>query len=191
MDVPPTVNYHPPSHDKHIKYHTTYGSKYWKPRHNVASDKLLASYTPLLEQALARKRILQVLTAMCPDVGSYIYRQRLLKSYLSGSFLQQSRVSQCGIPWFKSWCDDTISSYAVSVCRNSFHEEIKIRLKSGNDCYLSVQNLLSSTLLCKNTKINLYITIFLPVVWYKSEILSVTHSGLHTSRYSRIGCWGR
>jgi len=144
---PPLSTTNPPSHDKHIKYHTTYGSKYWKPRHNVASDKLLASYTPLLEQALARKRILEVLTAMCPDVGSYIYRQRILKSYMSGSFLQQSRVSQCGIPWCESWCDDTLSSYAVSVCRNSFHGEIKGRLKSGNDCYLSVHNLLSSSLL--------------------------------------------
>jgi hypothetical protein len=32
-------------------------------------------------------------------------------------------------------------------------EEIKSRLKSGNACYHSVQNLLSSTLLSKNIKI--------------------------------------
>ena len=36
--------------------------------------------------------------------------------------------------------------------RNSIQEEIKSRLKSGNACYHSVQNLLSSSLLCKNLK---------------------------------------
>jgi hypothetical protein len=37
--------------------------------------------------------------------------------------------------------------------RNSIREEIKSRLKSGNACYHSVQNLLSSRLLSQNTKI--------------------------------------
>ena len=34
-------------------------------------------------------------------------------------------------------------------CHNSIQEEIKSRLKSGNACYHSVQNLLSSSLLHK------------------------------------------
>ena len=34
--------------------------------------------------------------------------------------------------------------------QNSIQEEIKSRLKSGNACYHSVQNLLSSSLLSKN-----------------------------------------
>jgi len=37
--------------------------------------------------------------------------------------------------------------------QNSIEEEIKSRLKSGNACYHSVQNLLSSRLLSKNLKI--------------------------------------
>ena len=37
--------------------------------------------------------------------------------------------------------------------QNSIQEEIKRRLKLGNACYLSVQNLLSSSLLSKNLKI--------------------------------------
>ena len=37
--------------------------------------------------------------------------------------------------------------------QNSVHEEIKSRLKSGNGCYHSVQNLVSSSLLSKNIKI--------------------------------------
>jgi hypothetical protein len=40
--------------------------------------------------------------------------------------------------------------------QNANHEEIKSRLKSGNFCYYLVQNLLSSRLLSKNTKIRVY-----------------------------------
>ena len=40
--------------------------------------------------------------------------------------------------------------------QNSIQEEIKSRLKSGNACYHSMQNLLSSSLLYKNIKINPY-----------------------------------
>jgi len=39
--------------------------------------------------------------------------------------------------------------------QNSVQEEIKSRLKSGNACYNLVQNLLSSSLLSKNIKINI------------------------------------
>jgi hypothetical protein len=45
-------------------------------------------------------------------------------------------------------------------------EEIKRRQNSGNACYHSVQNLLSSCLLPKNVKIRIYKTIILPVVLY-------------------------
>ena len=40
--------------------------------------------------------------------------------------------------------------------QNSIPEEIKSRLRSGNSCYHSVQNLLSSRLLSKNLKIKMY-----------------------------------
>jgi len=40
--------------------------------------------------------------------------------------------------------------------QNSIAEEIKSRLKSGNACYHSVQNLLSSRLLAKNLKIKIF-----------------------------------
>ena len=48
--------------------------------------------------------------------------------------------------------------------QNSIQEEIKIKLRSGNACYRSVQNLLSSSLLSKNEKIKKYRTIILPVL---------------------------
>ena len=48
--------------------------------------------------------------------------------------------------------------------QNSIKEEIKSRLKSGNACCHSVQNILSSSLLSKNLKIKIYRTEILPVV---------------------------
>jgi len=58
--------------------------------------------------------------------------------------------------------------------QNSIQEEIKSRLKLGNACYYSVQNLLSSRLLSKNLKIKIYITIILPIVLYGCETWSLT-----------------
>ena len=54
--------------------------------------------------------------------------------------------------------------------QNSIQEEIKSRLKLGNACYYSVQNLLSSRLLSKNYRVKIFRTIILPVVLYDCEI---------------------
>jgi len=58
--------------------------------------------------------------------------------------------------------------------QNSFQEEIKSRLKSGNACYHLVKNLLSSSLLPKNFKIKIYRTIILPIVLYGCETWLLT-----------------
>ena len=58
--------------------------------------------------------------------------------------------------------------------QNSIQEEIKRRVKSEKAYYNSVQNLLSSGLLSKNTKIKIYRTIILPVVLYGCETWSLT-----------------
>jgi len=58
--------------------------------------------------------------------------------------------------------------------QNSIPEEIKSRLKSGNACYHSVQNVLSSRLLSKSLKIKIYRTIILSVVLYGCETWSLT-----------------
>jgi hypothetical protein len=58
--------------------------------------------------------------------------------------------------------------------QNSIQAEIKSRLKLGNACYYSVQNLLSSRLLLKNVKIKIYRNIILPVVLYGCEAWSLT-----------------
>ena len=58
--------------------------------------------------------------------------------------------------------------------QNSIQEEIKSRLKSGNVCYHSVQNLLSSSLLTKNFKIEICRIIILSVVLHGCENWSLT-----------------
>jgi hypothetical protein len=61
-------------------------------------------------------------------------------------------------------------------------EEINRRLNSGNACYNSVQNILSSRLLSKNVKIRIYKTIILPVVLYRCETWSLTLMEEHKLR---------
>ena len=58
--------------------------------------------------------------------------------------------------------------------QNYIPGEIKCRLRSGNACYHSVQNLLYSRLVSKNLKIKIYRTIILPVVLYGCEAWSLT-----------------
>jgi hypothetical protein len=50
--------------------------------------------------------------------------------------------------------------------QNLIQEEIKRRLNSGNACYHSIRNLLSSLLLSKNVKFRIYKTMILPVALY-------------------------
>jgi hypothetical protein len=66
--------------------------------------------------------------------------------------------------------------------QNNIRDEIKNRLNSGNACYYSVQNLLSSRLISKNLKIKIYKTVILPVVLYGCETLSVTLGEEHKLR---------
>jgi hypothetical protein len=72
--------------------------------------------------------------------------------------------------------------------QHSIQEEIKSRLKSGNPCYHSVQNLLSSGSLSKNTKIKTHKTIILSVVFYGCETWSLTLREESRLSCSRIWC---
>ena len=58
--------------------------------------------------------------------------------------------------------------------QNYIQEENNSRLKSGNACYLSVHNILSSSLVTKNIKVEVYRTIILPIVLYGCETWSIT-----------------
>ena len=66
--------------------------------------------------------------------------------------------------------------------QNSIQEETKSRRNSGNACYHSVQNLLSSSLLSNNLKIKIYRTIILPVVLYGGGTWSLTLREEHRLR---------
>jgi hypothetical protein len=66
--------------------------------------------------------------------------------------------------------------------QNCLHEEIKGRLDSGNACYHLVQSLLSSRLLSRNVKVQMYKTIILSLVSYGCETLSVTLKEEHRLR---------
>jgi hypothetical protein len=72
--------------------------------------------------------------------------------------------------------------------QNTIQEEIKSRLKSGNACYHSVQNVLSSSLLFKNIKIKKYRTIIFPAVLNRRETRSLTLREERRLRVFRIGC---
>jgi hypothetical protein len=66
--------------------------------------------------------------------------------------------------------------------QNDTHDEIKSRLNSGNACYYSVQNLLSSRLISRNLKIKIYKTVILPVVLYGCETWALTLREEHRPR---------
>ena len=61
--------------------------------------------------------------------------------------------------------------------QNSIQEAIKIRFKSGNGCYHSEKNRLSSSLLTNSIKIKICRTIILPVVLYGCETWLLSLSG--------------
>jgi hypothetical protein len=61
-------------------------------------------------------------------------------------------------------------------------EKIKSRLNSKNACYHSVQSLLSSRLLSRNVKVQIYKTLILPVVLYGCETWSLTLMEEHRLR---------
>jgi hypothetical protein len=66
--------------------------------------------------------------------------------------------------------------------QNLIQEEIKKRLNSGNACYHSIQNLLSSRLLSKDINIRIYKIIILPVVLYGCETWFLTLREEHRLR---------
>jgi len=77
--------------------------------------------------------------------------------------LGQTFVDQCNSSFELV---EEIKCLEVSLTnQNSIQEEIRSRLNSGNACYHSVENLLSSSLLSKNLKIKIYRTIIVSVVF--------------------------
>jgi hypothetical protein len=72
--------------------------------------------------------------------------------------------------------------FHLATNQNDIRDEIKSRLNSGNACYYSVQNLLSSHLISKNLNIKIHKTVILPVVLYGRETWSLTLREEHRLR---------
>ena len=89
----------------------------------------------------------------CRLIISYRLFEGVCVFYLRGS----SRIESC------------IEISVLIANSQPIQEEIKSRLKSGNACYHSVQNLLSYNFPSKNIKIKIYRTVILPVVLYGCE----------------------
>jgi hypothetical protein len=85
----------------------------------------------------------------------------------------QNHDIKTGNSFFENMAQFRYLGTAVSD-QNLIHERIKSRLNSGNACYSSFQNLLSSCLLSKNVKIKKYKSVILPVVLCVCEIWSLT-----------------
>jgi hypothetical protein len=72
--------------------------------------------------------------------------------------------------------------YLIVTNKNYIQEEIKRRLNSGNACYHSFPNFLSSRLLLRNVKTIIYRTVVLPVVLHWRETWSLTLREEHRLR---------
>ena len=108
----------------------------------------------------------------------YYIGRKLKRKYMVTFWVQKAGRSR-NIDWWNFiW-----ESGTTLKNQNSIREEIKSRLKSGNACNHSMQNLLSSSLLSKNLKIKIYI-INLPVVLYGCETWSLT-----LREECSWGCW--
>jgi hypothetical protein len=72
-------------------------------------------------------------------------KRKLLFIFLA--WIRERKVAACELLWKRR---RTVKYLHFNITnRNLIQEEIKKRLNSGNACYHSVQNLLSSQLLCK------------------------------------------
>jgi hypothetical protein len=112
----------------------------------------------------------------------------------------QNRDIKIANKWFENVSQFKYLGTTVTN-QNLIQEEIKRKLISGNACYHSVQNLLSSRLLSKNLKIRIYKTIILPVALYGCETWPMTLREEHRLRvfenrvlrriFGPTGKWGK
>jgi len=65
-----------------------------------------------------------------------------------------------------------LGAYVTS--KHEVTEEIKIGLESGNECFYSVQKLLTSRLISRKLKLKIYRTVVLPLIIYGCKSWSTT-----------------
>jgi hypothetical protein len=97
------------------------------------------------------------------EVGLEINIEKLSMCCCLVTRVQVKIITKIANRWFENVAQFKYLASTVAN-QNLILEEIKRRLNSGNACYHSAQNLLSSCLLSKNVKIKIYKTIILPAV---------------------------
>jgi hypothetical protein len=128
------------------------------------------------------KEITESLLEASRDVGLEINAEKT--KYMVMSLHPNSRQNQNIRIADKSFENVAQFKYlgATLTNQNDIRDEIKSRLNSGNACYHSFQNLLSSCLTSKYLKIKIYRTVILPVVLYGCETWSHTLREEHRLR---------
>ena len=123
-----------------------------------------------------------------------------LQKHRALASIEQQRSPTARQPYYYSICtvnpgsrnrgSRILHSVGTTLTRqNPIQKEIKSRLKSGNACYHSVQNLMSSSLLSRNLKIKIYRNIIFPVVLYGCETWFLTlREKSRLGGCLRIGC---
>jgi hypothetical protein len=132
------------------------------------------------------KEITETLLEASRDVGLKITAEKT--KYMIMSHQLNSGQNQNIMTANKSFENvETFKYFGMTlIYQNDIHDEIKSRLNSGNACYHSVQNLLSSHLTIKNLKIRKYKTVILPVVLYGCiTFLSHSEGGIQTYYWGR------
>jgi hypothetical protein len=121
-------------------------------------------------------RVIFCMSAFCLDIYMCVYSHgsSINSNYLMWDLLCVCRVRGMNVCWRVCICPLLMfisTSYFGGI--NGIHLVMGI-YQSGNACYHSVQNLLSSSLLSKNLNIKIYRNIILLVVLYGCETWSLT-----------------
>jgi hypothetical protein len=102
------------------------------------------------------------------NIGTMYFVGSLIK-YRKDNLLQKyHNCLICNVSLLLKYLGTTVTNQSSTL------EETESRLQSGNACYHSAQNFMSSSLLSKSVKIKIYRTIILPVVLYGCETWSLT-----------------
>jgi hypothetical protein len=118
---------------------------------------------------------MEALLVSSKEIGLEVNADKTTRKYMLMSRDQNARRSytvQIDNSCFER--EEDFKYLGTTLNQISIREEIKSRLKSGNACYHSVQNLFSSSLLSKNLKIEICRTIILLIVLYGCETWSLT-----------------
>jgi hypothetical protein len=91
--------------------------------------------------------------------------------------LETTLIHSCIHSFCSLSCDRSMASFKATALtiQNCIHEEIKNRLSSGNACYHSIKNILSSSLLSKKVQRLKCTELLSDLLFYMSVIFGLSH----------------